>query len=299
MRFLPVVFLAACLATSAQAQSQAQIKDPFRIATKESMAASNAAAVSNIRMSALREFALTKGLAAGRLQSFTDAHQYFEANKRVFDTTYQVDHLYMQPRKRKYSKDLTGKESSRMENDPGFKGFLIQPPIVLIGEDLMQISNDGQKKESSKVRYGLAANAQFVSAPIYWHSFFVSPEDLLSQSPADDPLLQPRVEAERASMLNFYKVGYQEGQAQALSEVNTRITTLTTMITGMMFGRTLMEKNILEEPQISTQYIPVSGNKTLLTLDTSAATISVPAGFQLDPSKYKAIIHQANPFAKQ
>ena len=88
-------------------------------------------------------------------------------------------------------------------------------------------------------------------------------------------------------------------QAQAVAEVETRTKTLTTMVSGMTFGRVLMDKGVMTEPQISTQYVPVSGNKTLLTLNTNAAYISVPSGFELDPSKYKVIIHQANPFSKE
>lgn len=299
MRKIATLLLTACLASTVMAQSQSQIKDPFRITTKENLAAANIAAANNIRMSALREFALTKGLADGRQQKFSEIHQYFEANKRVLDALYQVDHLYMQPRKRKTTKDVTGRETSRMENDNAFNGFLIQPPIVLKGQDIMQIANGGQRMESSSIRYAIAANAQFVANPIYWQTFLVAPEDLMLQSPADDPLLQPRDETERAVMLSFYKVGFVEGQSQAVTEVEIRTKTLTTMITGMTFGRILMDKSILKEPEVSTQYVPVSGNKTLLTLNTNAAYISVPSGFELDPSKYKVIVHQANPFAKE
>lgn len=298
MRKIATLLLTACIASSVMAQVQPP-KDPFRIATKENVAAANAAAANGVRISALREFALTKGLADGRQQKFQEIHQYFETNKRVLDALYQVDHLYMQPRKKKTIKDVTGKETSRMENDSNFNGFLIQPPIVIKGEDIMQIANGGQRKESSTIRYAIAANAQFVANPIYWQTFLVAPEDLFSQAPADDPLLQPRDENERTIMLNFYKVGYAEGQAQAVSEVQTRTKTLTTMVTGMHFGRVLMDKGVLTEPQVSTQYIPVSGNKTLLTLNTNSAYISVPSGFELDPSKYKVVIHQANPFAKE
>jgi hypothetical protein len=299
MRKIATLLLTACLASSVMAQTQPQVKDPFIIATKENVAAANAAALNSVRMSALREFALTKGLADGRQQKFQEIHQYFEINKRVLDALYQVDHLYMQPRKRQIVKDLTGRETSRMENDNAFNGFLIQPPIVLKGQDIMQIANGGQRMESSNIRYAIASNALFVANPIYWQTFLVAPEDLMSQAPADDPLLQPRDEAERAVMLSFYKVGLLEGQSQAVSEVETRTKTLTTMITGMSFGRVLMDKSILKEPEVSTQYVPVSGNKTLLTLNTNAAYISVPSGFELDPSKYKVIIHQANPFAKE
>lgn len=296
MRFLPTVFLIACIAASASAN--AQTKDPFRIATKESIASANAAAVASVRSLALKEFAITKGLADGRQQRFAELHKSFDENKRAYDAIYQVDHLYLQPRKKKVTKDVTGKESSRLEDDTAFNGFLIQPPIVLEGKAIMQISNNGQQKESSDVRYAIAANAQFVAGPIYWQTFLVAPEDLLAQSPADDPLLQPRDEAERSMMLSVYQVGYAEGRSQADSEVQTRIKTLTTMIVGMSQGRILMERGVLHEPEVSTQYVPVSGNKTLLTLNTNAAYISVPAGFELDPSKYKVIIHQANPFAK-
>ena len=76
MRKFATLLLTACLASSVMAQAQTQIKDPFRIATKENIAAANAAAANNVRISALREFALTKGLADGRQQKFQEIHQY-------------------------------------------------------------------------------------------------------------------------------------------------------------------------------------------------------------------------------
>ena len=273
--------------------------DPFKIATPENLAAANVSAANSARASALREFALSKGLAEGRKARFKDIYQYFEQNKRVLDTIYQVDHLYMQPRKKQTIRLLNGLEQTKYKDDPAFKGFLIQPPIILEGNDIMQIASDGQRKEKSTIRYGIAANAQFVSAPLYWQTFLVAPEDLIAQGPADDPLLQPRDEQERAMMLAFYQVGFNEGVSQATSEVQTRTKTLATMVAGMHYGRILMEKNILDEPEVTTQYVPVSGNKTLLTLDTSVAQITLPSGFVLDPTKYKVIIHQANPLEKR
>jgi len=291
-----IILITALWVMAAQAQP---IQDPFRIATKETVQSNNVTATHSVRLAALREFALTKGLAEGRRMRFHEVHTYLQENKNVFDVIYQVDHLYMQPRRMHIETLKSGMQERRWRNDRAFTGFLIQPPIVLEGSNIMQIENNGQSKESTSVRYAIAANAMFVSAPLHWKTFLVAPEDLISRGPPDEPLLQPRDENELNIMRNFYNVGFNEGRTQATEEVNTRIKTLTTMIEGMTRGRILMDRGVLSEPEVTTQYIPVAGNNTLLNLNTSVARIVVPAGFELDPSKYRVIIHQANPFDRQ
>jgi len=283
------------MVTLAQTQPS---QEPFRIITKETISTSNVIPPHSVRAAALREFALTRGLAEGRHAFFSETHAHLNKNKKKFDVIYQVNHLYVQPRKIHVETLKSGLQQRKWRNDRAFTGFLIQPPIVLKGSNIMQIENSGQSKESTSVRYAIAANAMFVSAPLYWKTFLVAQEDLISRGPPDDPLLQPRNENELTMMRSFYNVGFMEGRPQAIEEINTRIKTLTTMIEGMTRGRILMDRGVLSEPEVTTQYIPVAGNNTLLNLNTNVARIVVPSGFELDPSKYRVIIHQANPFRR-
>ena len=289
-----VTLLFCTLALGASAQSL----DPFKIAPANPEPA-QVSKQQQIRWIALKEYALTKGIADGRKIQFKNVYDYLEKNKRVLDTIYQVDHLYMQPRKKITSATWNGKQKSSMEDDSFYNGFLIQPPVILISNNLHQISDNGQKKESSSRAYYLAANAQFVSGPIHWQTFLVSLDDLNSNPVPDDPLMRPRDEQEQKMMEDMYKVGFVEGQAQANTEVETRLKTLKTMIIGMNYGRILMDKNVIKEPEVTTAYTPTSGNKTRLTLDTSTATIVNAAEFVLDPSQYKTFIHQPNPLEKR
>ena len=267
--------------------------DPFKSAPAPTPTAVATGATS-LRVTAIQENSIARGIAEGRQQRFFEIQQYLQANKNTLDTIYQVDHLYMQPRKKKVS-TTAGRTTTSMEDDEKFTGFLIQPPIILKAENIMQISDNGRRMENSSVKYAIAANAQFVSSPLYWQTFLIAPEDIQYQGPADDPLSRPKNAEEQTLYKQYYMVGVAEGRAQAEAEFETRTKTLTTMVTGMALGHQVMSRNLLEEPKVNTQNIAVSGNKTQLTLNTDVATIDLPAEFVLDPKKYRSFVHQPNP----
>jgi hypothetical protein len=259
------------------------ISSPFVVAAERTEAETAAIQQESVRQVALREYAVSKGIADGRRVRFSEMQQTFQRTSTMLDQLYFVDNLYMQPRK---------KSGNSYKNDKAYNGFLIQPPIVLSGEDITQIGNSGKSKEHSSVRYLIAAEAQFVSAPLYWQTFLVSPDDLSMQGPADEAILQPRTDAEKLYMANLYQLGLQEGRSQADMEMQNRIKTLTTMIRGMRLGRIFMDKGMMTEPQVTTQYVPTSGNNTQLTLDTRVAKIVEASAFVLDPSQYKAFVEK-------
>lgn len=283
MRKLLLCLMLASILPSTYAQNAEQRASTEKMYQQES-----------VRNTALREYALAKGIADGRRARFQELYSHFEINSRLYDQLYHVDHLYMQPKKQKNVNGII-----RYEDDPAYNGFLIQPAIILTGTNIMQLANSGKSKERTSARYAIGAEAQFVSAPLYWKTFLISPDDLMQQGPADDPILQPRNEDEKAYMLKLYQIGMSEGNAQASMEVENRVKTLGTMISGMVIGRVLMDKNVLTMPKVTTEYIPVSGNNTLITFDTSAARIVEGSRFNLDASTYKAFVHQPNPLAMQ
>jgi DNA-directed RNA polymerase beta subunit len=75
--------------------------------------------------------------------------------------------------------------------------------------------------------------------------------------------------------------------AQANIEMDARVTSLTTIKKGMINYHDLVALKILEPVQLSSSYIPVSGNNTTLTLSTISSTVSKEAKFNHNPDDYK------------
>jgi hypothetical protein len=244
----------------------------------------------SVRMGALREFSIQKGIAEGRAAFFREKKAEQLARKAELDAIYQVDHLYLRPEKTVSIRNAQGVMESKQVIDPAYKSFLIQPPVILTGVDLYQLKTSGKSVDWSAIRYKTASEAMFVTAPIYWESFLTNDEDLMVQGPADDPLLRPRTPDEEQAMAHFYKIAIAEGRAQAQNEIVARVKTLTTIIVGMNNYHILADKHVISRPQVATGYIPVSGNKTQLTLSTFNAAIAKEAEFNLNPESYKSYV---------
>lgn len=243
------------------------------------------------RIAALREYAIGKGIADGRRAQFQIMKADQLARKSELDRLYQVDHLYVRPTKTVERQLESGAIVHKEIDDPAFKGFLIQPPVILTGTDLMQLQQSGKAIDWSQVRLQFATNAQFVTAPIHWETFLVNDEDLMRQGPPDDPLLRSRNDEEQKIMDKYYQIAFDEGKEQARAEVVARVKTLTTIIVGMANYHVLASKNVVKKAQVATGYIPVDGNKTQLTLSTFNARVTQDAEFNLNPETYKAIVN--------
>lgn len=243
------------------------------------------------RIAALREYAIGKGIADGRRVQFQATKAAQLLRKTELDKLYQVDHLYIRPTKLVDRVKETGVVEKKEVDDPAFKGFLIQPPVILTGTDLMQLQQSGKSIDWSQVRFQMAANAQFVTAPIHWQTFLINDEDVMLQGPPDDPILRARNEDEQKVIDKYYQIAFEEGKEQAKAEVVARVKTLTTIIVGMTNYHVLASKNVVKKAQVATGYVPIDGNKTQITLSTFNARITQDAEFNLNPESYKAVVN--------
>ncbi len=230
--------------------------------------------VESIRTTALKEHAFAKGLADGRVDKFKELRTTILSLKEQNDKVFNVAHLYSQV------------SSDNAEN------AMLQPAIVVTGEDMLQINQSGKNYSHAEVKFEILAPARFVTSQLNWQTFLVNDEDLLVGGPADDPLLSPRTEQEKALMKNMYDVAFREGRAQALNEYIARTETLTTLIVGMYNYHILRTKGIMKPVEIATGYTPVSGNKTQLQLSTRQANVNNDAEFNLNSNNYKAFIEK-------
>ncbi len=223
------------------------------------------------RKQSLQEFAFSVGLADGRKGRWFDIRRKMAGLKGELDQIYQVGHLYL---------------------DNGD----LQPPVILTGENLYQNHKSGRATDQSQIRYEILSPARFVSSHLDWYTYIVSDEDLLVSRPADEPFFKPRNKEEEDSMRKYYQNGFTEGANQVDMEAIARVKTLTTMIDGMYDYHILREKNMIEPPEISKVYVPISGNETKISLSNNLREVVGDAQFNLSPNSYKAYIDQQNPW---
>ena len=219
---------------------------------------------SEFRLRAIKEFAIQKGLIDGRRFRFNEIARDLNAQKPALDVIYSVDKLYIRT-----------------------EGGLFQVPVIITGNDLYQMDNNGKSYDWSKVRYETIADGRFVTSQLDWFTYLVNADDLNQVGPADDPILKPRNSLESTTFETYYKNAYAEGINQANIEMDARVTSLTTIKKGMINYHDLVALKILEPVQLSSSYIPVSGNNTTLTLSTISSTVSKEAKFNHNPDDYK------------
>lgn len=230
--------------------------------------------VESVRITALKEHAFSKGLATGRINKFNELKNKVLSLKEFNNQAFQVSHLY-----------------SHVSSDDA-EDSMLQPAIIMTGEDMLQVNPTGKNYTHAEAKYETLAPARFVSSQLDWKSFLISEEDLVYAGPADDPLLTPRNDTETKLMEKMYEVAYNEGRTQAFNEYVARIETLTTLITGMYNYHILRAKNMIDPPQISHGYVPVSGNSTQLLLSNRQSNINQDAAFNLNPNNYKAFVER-------
>ena len=226
----------------------------------------------SVRMTALKEHAFGKGLASGRANKFKDLKTTIMSLKEFNDQAFQVAHLYSQV-------------SNRDEENS-----MLQPPVIMTGEDMLQINTNGKNYSHAEIKYEVLAPARFVSSQLNWQTFLVNDEDLIYAGPADDPLLVPKNDDERKIMQHMYNVAYNEGIVQAQKEFEARVDTLTALITGMYQYHILRAKNVISPPEVASGYVPVSGNSTQLLLSNRQLNLNKDASFNLNTEKYKAFV---------
>lgn len=219
----------------------------------------------DIRVTAIKQFYMEKGLAEGRLQMFQTQQENLKALEPWLNKVYGVSHLYMD----------NGK---------------LQPAVVLLGKQLFQMQPDGQKYDESRIRYQIAAKERYVTTQIDWKSFLISDEDLVYKGPSGESFLAPRNTSEEEVAKQFYLLGFNEGANQVQQEIDLRIKALTNIVVGMYNFYNVNTRGVLTMPEIVKSYTPVSGNQTQLTLSTETKEIASPSRFDLDANNYMAVI---------
>lgn len=219
----------------------------------------------DIRITAIKQFYMEKGLAEGRLQMFQTQQDNLKELEPLLNRIYKVSHLYMD----------NGK---------------LQPPVILMGKQLFQMQPDGQRYDESRIRYQTAAKERYVTTQLDWKSFLISDDDLVYRGPSGESFLSPRNTNEEDVAKQFYLLGFNEGANQVQQELDLRIKALTNIIVGMYNFYNVSTRGLLTMPEIVKSYTPVTGNQTQLTLSTETKEIAVPARFDLDSNNYMAVV---------
>lgn len=260
-RGLSRTVLLLALLTTAPAMAQDSSED----ATEQP-----AKATSELRLQAIVESAWGQGVSAGRLARFKALRGLLDQQRSTLNKVYTVRQLYL-------------------ENG------LLQPPVILTAENLVQLDTNGKRVDWSQVRYTVAADARFVTRPLDWYTFLVDEADLVDATPPADPLLSPRTDAERQAVRAAEARGMQEGMAQADLEFQARTKMLTTLVTGMLNYHVLARRGVISPPKVAHDYQATNGNATQLTLGTRGMAVQAEATFEPDQQRYRAYTMPGKP----
>lgn len=220
---------------------------------------------SMVRLMEIERFWISSGIAQGRVRRFADIRRELSARREALNQIYAVSHLYEE-------------------------GGLLQPAVIVESTMVTQADAKGTEIQWAEKRYQIIIPERLVTEPLNWYTFLVDDQDIDTTMPEPDVSVVPKTDAERSIAVKAFETGILEGAKQAEIEFQSRLRLLTTIVTGMINYHSLKRRGLVKPTRIAKGLVPVSGNETLLAINTRSLRIETPTEFQFDTAKYRSYV---------
>ena len=228
-------------------------------------AVSTSISTSGIRMSAIRDTALSIGARGGLAARCQDLQAGLEKRSRVLDRIFNF-HAMM------------------LDNH-------VLPPVLTQGQNTLNVADDTNIRISDKV-YNIESQARFVTMPPTWRDYLwldYAVPDLPDRS------LLPKTEDERSVWKYYVQEGWQAGRLQAENIYTENLGRLKRDYEGMIRYRTLLAQNMVSPPFVAKTDLGITtGDKDMNVNDVQYKITALP-NFQADGRQWKTKIVPVQP----
>ncbi|WP_157968178.1 MULTISPECIES: type IV secretory system conjugative DNA transfer family protein [Cysteiniphilum] len=157
------------------------------------------------------------------------------------------------------------------------------PPVIQAIDKQVSIEHSGQKLVINNKVYKITTPAQIVGNPPNWRQYLL----VVVNKPNFDVIKKPSTSLEWNAWDNSYRQGWVEGQKAANRFFNYKMAQLYSTFNGMMTYLIAERKGIVNKPDISSSYIPVSSYGSEMSVGNMIYTIDRNVNFEADLSKWK------------
>ncbi|MEO8402299.1 MAG: type IV secretion system DotC family protein [Gammaproteobacteria bacterium] len=256
-----------CLLTACS--SHQQNIDPTNINDLENMSvqetqAPGELAVSQIRLKALEETAMSLGAQGGLASSSLQINSSLERDKWYLETIYNFNGMMLS------------------------HGVL--PPVLVEGNNTLNLADPSTIRISDKT-YLIVQQARFATTAPNWRDYI-----WMSYNKPELPnkVLLPRNSDEQKLWSKAIRVGWEKGIQQSYSIFQQNLARLKRDYNGMILYRKLLQQRMVSPPYVSKTELGVTGNGTDMRINDQVLRITEMPKLQTDSNGWKAIVVKEN-----
>ncbi len=243
--------------------------DPTNIYDLENMSAEGTASapfteVSQIRLKALEDTAMSLGAQGGLAWASQKINQRTEKDKWYLETIYNFNGMMLS------------------------HGVL--PPVLEEGNNTLNLSDPSTIRISDKT-YKIVQQARFATTPPNWREYIWLP---FNKPEIPNKVLLPRTAEERELWKKNIKIGWEKGIEQAYSIFQQNLARLKRDYNGMILYRKLLQENMVSAPYVSKTELGVTGDGTDMHINDQVLRITEMPKLQTDSNNWKAIVVKEN-----
>lgn len=217
-------------------------------------------AINDLRAEALKETALRYGARAGLYARTREINRLLDRQARRLDPIFLFAPLMLHGN--------------------------VLPPVVRYGFDAVRLDPGQQQLRIVDALYVLVSPARLALAPPDWRSYLYLPVE--RPEPPDESLLPDRgVAAEVALWEDYVARGWRAGVQQANRGFEVQLNRLERDLKGMALYRELLAKDMVTAPQLSRQFLGVTGDTATMAINDRILRIEVNPRFVRDNPRWK------------
>lgn len=217
-----------------------------------------------IRMSALREAAISYGARGGLAHRTAEIRTTLETKTATMDQIYDFRRLLI----------------------PAPSGLLIEPPIITEGEDALLIEGDGQSAAVTDKIYNINREARIVSSPRNWRAYLERDWGEVTLPPQ---VLFPQTDKEKSVWVEYLTKGWSEGVSQADEIFQADLNKLVADYSGMIRYRKLLNKGIVSAPFALQVDRGVTGGGDEMRVGDRAVQITGPSQLMTEAYEWQPV----------
>lgn len=247
------------------ATQTSQEVDPTNLSQLENMSEQSTKLSSNpemsqLRMKALEDSALSLGAQGGLAWSSASINQQLDRDKKLLETTYN------------------------------FNGMMLShgviPPVLAEGNFSLNLSDPNTIRVADKT-YKIIEQARFATTPPNWREYLWT-----SYSKPELPrkFLLPRDADERKVWVENIHKGWQKGVEQSYSIFQQNLARLKRDYSGMILYRKLLQEKMISPPYVSRTELGVTGNGSDMRINDQVLRITALPTLQTESKNWRAIV---------
>lgn len=186
------------------------------------------------------------------------------------------------------------KDAKMLETIYNFNGMMLShgviPPVLVQGDNSLNLDDPDTIRIADKT-YKIVKQARFVTTPPNWREYLWLSFDKPTMPAA---VLLPRNYDERKRWSRAIKLGWEKGMQQAYSIFQQNLALLKRDYQGMILYRKLLKENMITSPYVSTTELGITGNGDDMRINDQVLRITTHPQLQTDSRNWRPIVVKSN-----